>query len=826
VVSGRTLLIPTSEGLQVVNPDAPTTPISLPLAASGHPVVADGQLFMASVSAVRSFQAWESVEPKLNAAIDAAPKDAAPGLAYVRIALRAGKVDGVPAAADRLLAVLDIDPADPASQAARRSLFELLRGTVVASRDVVVEAGAPRDRTATVVPLAQIDPLLARLGRAADTPSERAEHLLLTSWASDAQGRHSAAIESLQAVLQQPDLAAAVVPSALRTGPALVPGWEAARERLGNLLARVGYEPYGPFAAQADRERAQLDDSPEAGEAFARRFPASRAAVAVLTAAADKRLALQQHAQAMSNLGAALEASRTIAAATRQPMPPDSAAAAGRLLTLLAQHGREGEAWRLLNALDIQAPGAPLSDASGTLDRAALSAALAKSLSERERRPEIGNKLVGPPQLLAGWTIVKPRLASVPGRATDQIPMASSSTRQVGVWGRRPEDGRLVPLWTRSTDARALPPSFLRVDWDVSYLYQPGERGPVVECIAPDGQTKWTTEPLDTLLPPEPADGVRGRTPQDEEVDPSSVLAVIDGKTLVLLRRSGAAAAFDLATGKSIWAKRLDVTLVYDAAAIDGKLVLLGEMETPQQPRIITADLATGTPFAVLGDERQPLPSSPRWIRPAGDRVIMGLDDSIWRLDPKTGGATRLFAGSLAAKTQECWIVGDRAMVLSGDERPWMFDCSSDSPAPILLQSQAGLADLRRRRGPDDQMLHVLPGPNRTILIATELGLTAFTRQGAVEGAADPLPLAMGPFLTAIGDRFAVYLQSEAEPDRDGRRSVMLWFVDLPSGVLSHEQRLTLYDAPTRISLADGKVIITAGTAASPVSVVLDAPTR
>jgi hypothetical protein len=54
----------------------------------------------------------------------------------------------------------------------------------------------------------------------------------------------------------------------------------------------------------------------------------------------------------------------------------------------------------------------------------------------------------------------------------------------------------------------------------------------------------------------------------------------------------------------------------------------------------------------------------------------------------------------------------------------------------------------------------------------------------------------------------------------------MLWFVDLPSGVLSHEQRLTLYDAPTRISLADGKVIITAGTAASPVSVVLDAPTR
>jgi hypothetical protein len=101
----RFLADPTISEIMVVDPENPTTPVSLPLAASGHPVLADGQLFMASVSAVRSFQAWEAVEPKLTAAIAANPKETAPGLAYVRIALRAGKAAGVPEAADRLLII-------------------------------------------------------------------------------------------------------------------------------------------------------------------------------------------------------------------------------------------------------------------------------------------------------------------------------------------------------------------------------------------------------------------------------------------------------------------------------------------------------------------------------------------------------------------------------------------------------------------------------------------------------------------------------------------------------------------------------------------------
>lgn len=818
ITSDGSLIVPVEDGLMIVNPAGHgAKPELLALPTAGHPVLSEGRLLVASMTSVQSFQSWEALEPKLRAAIEARPKDPAPPLAYVTIALKAGKAADVPATADRLLALLDADPSDSANQDARRSLFDLLRGAVVGLRDAGPTPGAD---ARPAIEMAQADALITRLGRSADSPAERCEHLLLASWAADAQSRPGAAVESLQQILQNADLAEAIVsPGALSTQGA-APGWQAARERLTALLSRVGFEPYAPFDAQAQRELTPALASPDGAEALARRYPASRAAVAALTAAAEARLTESDPRRAMEDLGAALEAARTVAAATRQPLQPDAAAAAGRLLGLLADGGREGEAARLLAGLDASAPALALSDRGRAVDRAGLAGRLRTTLAARDRRAVLGEQLLSRPQILSGWLPSPARFSAGAGTATDLLPMYAPASRQVGLWARRPEDGRLAPLWLRAAEPRTLPPSFLRVDHDAAYILWPGDKGPSVECVGTDGATRWRTQPLDSILPVENADAPL-RTPQDGEVDPLNTMFLFHDRTLVLLRRTGSAAAFDLGTGRSTWSRRLEVTGVYDYAAAAGRLVVLGEFEGPRQPRIVFHNLSDGQPAAVLGDEKAPLASSPRWIRAFRDRLILGLADSIWGVDAATAAPLWRISGAFAMNSRECWITPTRAVILGGDGRPWMFDPMLEAPKQLQLESDAGLSDLRRRQGPDDSNVAVLPGPEGTIAVVTERGVKCLDQNGALVGF-DALPANDAPFVTAVGDRLALFLQSDAEADRDGRRELKLSMVDLPGGRVLSEQFLHLFDAPTRMAVIDGKVLISAGPQASPVSLVFD----
>lgn len=819
ILSDGSLVVPVDDGLLIARPgERGVQQELLPLPTSGHPVLSDGRLLIASMSSVQSFQSWEALEPKLRAAIETRPKDPAPGLAYVGIALKAGKAAGVPAVADRLLSLLDSDPTDSTSQDARRRLFELLRAAVAGVRDAGPAMGAEAQAT---IQLTQVDQLVTRLGRAADTPAERTEHLLLASWAADAQSRSGAAVDALQQILQNADLADAVISPGAGPSPGAAPGWQAARERLTALLARVGFEPYAPFDAQAQRELASATGSPDAAEALARRYPASRAAVVALSAAAETRLSENSPRRAMEDLGAALEAARTVSTASRLPLQPEAAVAAGRLLSLLADAGREGEAARLLSSLETAAPALALTDRGKPVDRAELASRLRTTLAGRDRRPIVGDTLLPRPQILSGWLPSPARFTAGPGTATDLLPMYAPASRQVALWARRPEDGRLAPLWLRAAEPRTLPPSFLRVDHDAAYILWPGEKGPSVECVGADGVTRWRTPPLDALLPAEnPAAPLR--TPQDGDVDPLNTLFLFHERTLVLVRRTGAAAAFDLSSGKSAWARRLEVSGVYDLAAASNRLVVLGEFEGPRQPRIVFHNLADGQPAAVLGDEKAPLTSSPRWVRAFRDRLILGMADSVWGVEASTAAPLWRISGASAINPKECWTTPTRAIILGGDGRPWMFDPMLETPKQIALESEAGLADLRRRQGPDDSNVSIVPGPSGTIAVVTERGVKCLDQGGAVVGF-DALPAGDVSYLTAVADRHVVFLQNDAEADREGLRRLKLSFVELPGGAVATEVGLPMFDAPTRVALMDGKVIISAGPAASPVALVFDA---
>jgi hypothetical protein len=126
--------------------------------------------------------------------------------------------------------------------------------------------------------------------------------------------------------------------------------------------------------------------------------------------------------------------------------------------------------------------------------------------------------------------------------------------------------------------------------------------------------------------------------------------------------------------------------------------------------------------------------------------------------------------------------------------------------------------------GPEDAAAMVVAGPEKSIAVITDHGMTCFDPAGTVLGT-DALRVGDGPFLTAAADRSAVFLQADAEPDRDGRRALALWIIEMPSARLIGEHTLALYDAPSRLAVMDGKVVLSAGPQNAPVTVVFDAPT-
>jgi outer membrane protein assembly factor BamB len=802
VPSGGSLLVPVGRGLLVTDPKAPDRPKMIDLPASGHPVLSEGRLLVASTFALQSFQSWESMEPRLLSAIRAKPKDPTPALAYLKVALRAGRSAGIAPVAEKLLAVLDADPIE--SSEARRTLFETIRGAINGAR---LASEHPLDAESKVPPsavsLEQTEALLALLGRAADSPAERAEHLLLASWSEVSRSRTSAGIEACQAILQDPNLASALVRSWDLTTPGLIPGSLAARTRLGAILAAAGYEAYAGFEAQASAEAAAVR-TPDDALALSTRYPASRAAIAVLDQAAQRLLEEGDATRAMTLLGKALDTGRLIGAATKQSLIPESFAPGSRLVGLLAKADRPGEASRL--ARELARAGSPPPDAD--------LASIERSLAQREARPRLGTAIESRASVVAGWTPLIPVLAPDAGSAGDQVAMISPGSGHVGVWARRPEDDRLAPLWTRPIPADLpAPPSVVRVGWNETYLSWPGPRGPSVECVATDGTTAWRTPPLATILPPE-----------DPAAPPGPVLVVPDDSTLVLIRKAtGHAAAFDRATGTALWSKRLEASSIRDATATNGVLAVLGDQEIPGKPRLAIHDLKTGAATIVLGDDQAPLDGVPRWLRPLGDGFLVGVSDSLWSIRASNGTRNWKISGEAAERTTWCWIVGNRAFVLAEDGSPWMFDPRSDAPEPITLDSNAGLRALGRDRDLDSSSTMVHSSRGGTIAVVTPQGLTVFAPDGKVVGA-DALPANEGPYFTAVADRQAVFLSSPGEPDREGKRDATLRLLELPSGRIVREQSVALYDPVMDLRLVDGTILIATGTPATPMTLVLDAP--
>ncbi|MEK6701780.1 MAG: PQQ-binding-like beta-propeller repeat protein [Planctomycetota bacterium] len=812
--AGTRLGVPVVGGIAMMNPANPGEARFIDLAESGNAVVTDGQLVVATPSNLTSHLSWTAAEPRLRAWMSQRPDDPAPCLTYINIASRAGKLAGLPGVADALLAIVDADPSDVARQGARHDLFRALL-TIVRAAQHPAPGGPMPD-------LALVDPLLSRLARAADAPDERALQLLEAASIHEALGRTSAAIEAYQQVLQDPDLAQATIDAPLGLGPG-DRAWETARDRLAAFLGKAGYRPYEGFAAQAARELADLGPGAAAPalEQLARRFPLAHSACVALLAAAELHQRGGSRNAFAADLGAAVECASTIARLTRDAPVAELALAAGQLTDLLIQSGRVGEANRLVKRLAADNPGLRLVGAGGAQDPARMLESFGKTLAAIERRADLSGSIERRPQTLIGWTIAKARLTSGPGVATDQLPLYALGERVAGLWASRAEDGRLAPLWSRAYDHDVERPSFVRVDWDSSFLFWPaGPAGPSLERVSSDGTTLWRTPGFDSLFPPEPPDNSpepeKFTAPLDGEVDRDGIVVDIDDRTAVLVKRSGRAIGIDLGSGKVLWARDLGMNGVYDFTLVSGRLVAVGFGAREAASAIVVADARTGEGTLTLGTPDVPLKSHTRWVREVAGLAIIALDAQVFALDPVTSELKWKVTDKIAQNSIDAWGIDNQIFLLTSEQKLWTINAATGETRKEDLDTARRLGMIEQNR-PVDEPANVVVGlrPGGSAIVS-ENGLVCYDESGKRVGF-DAAGIDGVRRLFAIGEDTVAFIEAAPGTERSERRAAGLQLVSMPSGKTRVKEHLGLFDTPSAIAAIDGHLAVSVG----PLTVIL-----
>lgn len=827
VVSGQRLIVPLEGGLTELDPAAPGAEARvLAAGTTGHALPLASQLLVVGEGTLHSFLTWEVAEKLLRERMDADPADAAPAVTYAELAYRTGHPELIGGAADRAIAAIERDPAAPASRTERLRLFESLRAMAEASQGT-----DPRGEEARpgrpALDVATLEGVVRRMELAADDNDQRVSHLMILGRLREMQEKPALAAEAYQRVLAHPTLAAATWRG---SGTAVRAELEATR-RVRRLVLEHGEGAYAAFDAEA-RDRAgalAARASAEELEALARQYPAAAIGPELWLRAADLHEVAGRSQSAIAALREGLASAEASLGAGRAD-PPLAAGVgtvtgelAGRMITLLEGEEQVFAAAQLLRRLSEDLPGLALSVHGEPLDTERLGGELLNRLARLERLPRIGESLSPEVQVLRGWSLMAPLAREGAAKAGEHAMMYSESRSEVALWGigtggRDPSGGPawVQQLWTRSYEGR--PPVLLRLDPEAAYLYWPATRGGTIERVdALSGSTRWRTGPFGELFPAAgaPRRGDRFDAPLDGPVRSTDLLVAIDEQVVMLVERSGRAAAFDPTDGRLLWTVVGPVAQVHDADAGAGVVAIGGAAAGGRpgvegEPLVTVYEARTGRLM-----QRIERPGSPvRWLRLAesedGGRLIVGLESHLLAVNPADGKTVWTVSGHPGLASQDAWVLGSRLYVLDLNRSLW----------------QVSLETGRTGEGPLDTGEHLeVGGLIEASLIgdlaafSTTAGVVMFDPAGTLVGmdALDGTTMVLPP---APSESLLVALESEPSLLDDDRPIYALHLLDTTSAMLRATHRLVLWDTPRRIGVLDGRIVLTAGE----VTLVLGAP--
>lgn len=812
VIAGdSTVLVPTQDGLLAADLNAPdpiASATTIALEHTGQFVAMSSSLVVADNFNVHSYLVWEQASDLLRQRMEDDPTSAASAVTYAELSYRAGQAGEIVGAVDRALKAISSAPDAGSNELARERLFGALLEMIEAGPEAPVELGMDMRRD-----------LLARLDRTAASSRERVAYLMSAGQMHEMLDQPMRAVETYQRVLENDLLASAEY----QKGQTGLPAGAEATRRIRRLVFERGPEIYTVFDAEAQRELARLNWSlsAEPFEELARRYPVSRAAARAWIEAGDRYTTSGQSHMAIF----ALEEGLRVARLSLPPGDPLTGEAVGRLVHRLEASRRVRDAIRVLDEVITREPELIVLDHGRPADAIAWRGELTEELAQLEHRPDIG-ALEGNGALLVGMGVVRPEHDTSAGAPTDRVMLYDGASGEVSMW-QSGEKGALNKSWDG-----VFGESLVRIDTGGVLMVRAAVARPrdrVLVMRDPEtGTVAWESEPVRSLLPrrdivDQVVEGRRGGgafgTPVEMGVMVGELLLLVDTDTIVVLERSGRAAAFDTQTGKHLWSASSGVGRVYDASLGGGVLAVGGLMPPPgvsldawggagsdAQNGVNALDARTGKPL-LSRTESTPI----RWVRASeAGGVIFATDLGIAMIDPFRAALVWRNEEGGARLTLDAQIVEDRLIVLgSGGE------VRQIAMRDGLMRAMA--LDARGRMDPARGDA-IIAGMKGNTVMASEMGVAVFDASGDLVGVDEratewrvlPPALAEGKVCTLaqMGQVLAMErsLYEFNVTEVETVRSVENRRVELPAP----PRELTVVDNAVVIGTADGVVVIPA----------------
>lgn len=803
------LVVPTQEGLILIDPTGPTArPKIVELAHSGNVVINGEHLLVTDATRLHSYLVWDRAEKLVKARIDASPKDPRPALTYAELAYRAGKPDRLVPALDLAINAIAADAASPVALAARLSVFSLTSDILARG---LRDPAAPRvafgddqsglEYAPPVRDLAVLDAVLQRLTRCAESEQEQTRALLLTASLRQTQSAMDRAVAAYQEIIQTPALASSIYVA----GNTQVRAELEATRLLKELVKSSGARVYATFDAEAARALAELGASPapEALRDMVRRYPAAGQNAGILLSLGDQLAATSDHGGAAAAYELALQAATEGMSAGRDDQQAALGTIGGKLTAELVALDRPASALRVLKSLSTQYPKAQF----------ALDAGVDATLRSLEQRVALGGRpaklgtKVGPEvQTLEGWSLLQAISRERGPAPTEHVLMYAPGKKQLALWTIGGDAAGLSKAWSR--DIGSIQPVLVRIDNASALLFWPTASGGELERVdLSDGKTLWRTESFDSMSPATPSnEDPRLKsiaTPLDGQLKATDLLIALDDQVAVLAQRGGRAAGIDLATGKSLWANPATLERVFDMSVGFGHLMIIGETERQRDdgmgfdliPAMRELDARTGQ---VMRQVDRPQGHF-RWIRVvAEDMAIAGLADGVVAMDIKSWHERWAITGENARMSTDAWVVGQKVLVMDQRRDLWVAALGSGQIVRDDITTNSRVSD----RGPVRAQ-----GVGDSIVFTADRGMLVIGPAGELSGM-DPLGALRDLITPVIAEKYAVTVDADLTR-KDDQQSFDLMLIDTQSGKMVLQQAVAAYAPPRALAVLDGRAIVT-----------------